>query len=99
MCCLSIQMAFSQDMMPSKPGSVHTGLPEPVWAAALAANWDRKVKDLVDDIYGDHNYMVCCSMSCPAVNMLLHLAGIYSPSGRSQFYSCMPSPDYIVTQL
>lgn len=33
-------------------------LPEPVWAAALAANWDRKVKDLVDDIYGDHNYMV-----------------------------------------
>lgn len=33
-------------------------LPEPVWAAALAANWDRKVKDLVDDIYGDHNYMM-----------------------------------------
>ena len=37
----------------------HAGLPEPVWAAALAANWDRKVKDLVDDIYGDHRYMVC----------------------------------------
>ena len=33
-------------------------LPEPVWAAALAANWDRKVKDLVHDIYGDHRYMV-----------------------------------------
>ena len=44
-----------------------TGLPEPVWAAALAANWDRKVKDLVDDIYGDHNYMVCCLTICPAV--------------------------------
>ena len=36
-------------------------LPEPVWAAALAANWDRKVKDLVDDIYGDHRYMVGCT--------------------------------------
>jgi len=34
------------------------GLPEPVWAAALAANWDRKIKDLVNDIYGDHNYMM-----------------------------------------
>ncbi|KAL3148075.1 hypothetical protein ABBQ38_014360 [Trebouxia sp. C0009 RCD-2024] len=34
------------------------GLPEPVWAAALAANWDRKIKDLVSDIYGDHNYMM-----------------------------------------
>lgn len=33
-------------------------LPEPVWAAALAANWDRKVKDLVHDIYGDHRYMM-----------------------------------------
>ena len=49
-----------------------TGLPEPVWAAALAANWDRKVKDLVDDIYGDHNYMVCCSISHTAVDSLLH---------------------------
>ena len=29
-----------------------------MWAAALAANWDRKIKDLVNDIYGDHNYMV-----------------------------------------
>ena len=49
-----------------------TGLPEPVWAAALAANWDRKVKDLVDDIYGDHNYMVCCLTSHTAVDLPLH---------------------------
>lgn len=34
------------------------GLPEPVWAAALAANWDRKISDLVHDIYGDHRYMM-----------------------------------------
>jgi len=35
-----------------------TDLPEPVWAAALQVNWDRKVSDMVDDIYGDHAYMM-----------------------------------------
>lgn len=35
-----------------------TGLPETVWAAAVPANYDRVVTTLVDDVYGDHEYMV-----------------------------------------
>ena len=34
------------------------GLPETVWAAAVPMNYDRKVEELVEDIYGDHNYLV-----------------------------------------
>ena len=40
------------------PRFADADLPEPVWAAALEVNWGRKVADLVDDIYGDHAYMV-----------------------------------------
>ena len=44
-------------------GTVRADLPEPVWAAALQVNWDRKVADLVEDIYGDHAYMVRLSLN------------------------------------
>ncbi|KAK9813018.1 hypothetical protein WJX72_007622 [[Myrmecia] bisecta] len=35
-----------------------TGLTPPVWAAAVPANYTRRLADLVDDIYGDHQRMV-----------------------------------------
>ena len=50
------------------------GLPETVWAAAVPANFDRKVAALVDDIYGDHAYMVSCSCLC---QMKCHCPGIH----------------------
>ena len=34
------------------------GLPETVWAAAVPMNYDRKLEELVEDIYGDHVYLV-----------------------------------------
>lgn len=37
---------------------VLTGLPETVWAAAVPMNYDRRIEDLVHDIYGDHMYLV-----------------------------------------
>ena len=43
-----------------------------MWAAALAANWDRKIKDLVNDIYGDHNYMVSNLVLVKALHLGLH---------------------------
>lgn len=33
-------------------------LPETVMAAAVPASYERKVSTLVDDVYGDHEYMV-----------------------------------------
>ncbi len=47
-------------------------MPEPVWAAALAANWDRKISDLVHDIYGDHRYMVTTDHTLLFVECQLH---------------------------
>ena len=35
-----------------------TGLPETVWAAAVPMNYTRRLEDLVQDIYGDHMYLV-----------------------------------------
>lgn len=35
-----------------------TELPETVFAAAVPASYERKVSTLVDDVYGDHEYMV-----------------------------------------
>ena len=85
---------------------MHTDLPEPVWAAALAANWDRKVKDLVDDIYGDHNYMVllldslpCCwhaaALTCGVhITIMVSVMGIHNTSGVSCSIRISPSPPY-----
>jgi hypothetical protein len=40
------------------PSPVLVGLPETVWAAAVPMNYTRKLEDLVEDIYGDHLYLV-----------------------------------------
>ena len=34
------------------------GLPRSMWAAAVPANYDRKLGTLIEDIYGDHQLMV-----------------------------------------
>ena len=37
---------------------IAAGLPETVWAAAVPANYDRQICELIEDIYGDHMYLV-----------------------------------------
>lgn len=35
-----------------------SGLPEALWAAAVPQNYQRRVSQLLEDIHGDHSYMV-----------------------------------------
>ena len=44
-----------------------SGLPEPVWAAALPVNAERPVGQLVDDVYGDHAVMVSAVCSVHSI--------------------------------
>ena len=39
-------------------GCQAAGLPEALWAAAVPQNYQRRVCQLLDDIQGDHSYMV-----------------------------------------
>ena len=40
------------------------GLPATVWAAAVPQNYERRVSQLVEDIHGDHAYMVGAASVC-----------------------------------
>ena len=43
--------------MRSAPGTV--GLPETLWGAAVPKNYSKILRDVVDEMYGDYDYMVC----------------------------------------
>lgn len=45
-------------LMSKKVKEFCAGLPETVWAAAVPANYDRRICDVIEDIYGDHMFLV-----------------------------------------